>query len=259
VIPPDRLRLGLHPDQADFLDEIRAAVQRGDPKEIGAVRDFATSGMQIPADRVNRTIEETYQALGAEDRAARIAAIEGSPHFEAFQYFKKNGEIKPVNPTNGKRIPGAAQTRDQIWNLPGSGYDEVADGILARYQFEGHNQNYGQGSDDFWREAQQSFRDYQALKKPGAQAALPEVTSGGIPAARPLGEIGAQLPNAAPEPAALDFSDRAGTIRAVANAPIEHLNLVLRDLHHAVYPGQQADFAIPALTGRAGRSSAPRS
>jgi hypothetical protein len=243
VIPADRLRLGLHPDQADFLDEIRAAVQRGDPKEIGAVRDFATSGMQIPADRVSRTIEETYQALGAEDRAARIAAIEGSPHFEAFQYFKKNGEIKPVNPTNGKRIPGAAQTRDQIWNLPGSGYDEVADGILARYQFEGHNQNYGQGSDDFWREAQQSFRDYQALKKPGAQAALPEVTSGGIPASQPFTPP-------APEPAALDFSDRAGTIRAVANAPIEHLNLVLRDLHHAVYPGQQADFAIPALTGK---------
>jgi hypothetical protein len=243
VIPPDRLRLGLHPDQADFLDEIRAAVQRGDPKEIGAVRDFATSGMQIPADRVSRTIEETYQALGAEDRAARIAAIEGSPHFEAFQYFKKNGEIKPVNPTNGKRIPGAAQTRDQIWNLPGSGYDEVADGILARYQFEGHNQNYGQGSDDFWREAQQSFRDYQALKKPGGQAALPEVTSGGIPASQPFTPP-------TPEPAALDFSDRAGTIRAVANAPIEHLNLVLRDLHHAVYPGQQADFAIPALTGK---------
>ena len=32
----------------------------------------------------------------------------------------------------------------------------------------GHNQNYGQSNDEFWRNAQQAFLEYQRLKQPGA-------------------------------------------------------------------------------------------
>lgn len=64
----------------------------------------------------------------------------------------------------------------------------------------------------------------------------------------PTGAVDA--PTGIPAPAAADLTDRTGTIKGVANGPLSTLNAVLADLHNALYPGQSADFAIPALTGQ---------
>lgn len=80
------------------------------------------------------------------------------------------------------------------------------------------------------------------------EAAIPKAPEAGQ---LPLPEVGTPPLPVAPEAGTLDFGDRAATVKAVANAPASHLNAVLTDLHNAVYPNGQSDFAIPALTGQA--------
>lgn len=97
-----------------------------------------------------------------------------------------------------------------------------------------------------------------AAQRTAAREVAPRQTLAQIEAAIPKASEVGQLP--LPEvdaastpitPPALDFTDRSGTIKAVANGPLDHLTNVLRDLHNAVYPNGQSDFAIPALTGQA--------
>src|SRR5262249_11356263 len=155
------------PDAAGLIAGIESAVSRGAVDEANELVRIAPD-FGVPENRaqqiLNAAADGRFRGAGVK---SRIEQIESSPFFRAFDYFTNRGEPKRVNPTNGAKIAGIREGGEEIWNLPGSGYDEVAASILASPEF-GNNQNFGMTSDDFWRGARDTLREYRRLKKPGA-------------------------------------------------------------------------------------------
>lgn len=99
---------------------------------------------------------------------AQRTAIEQSPYFSTFQYFNKQGESKKVNPKTGKPLVvrengKISRGRAEAWNVPGSGYDEVAAAALSDTT-GGYNPTVSATADDFWLKAKDAYRQYRQLQ-----------------------------------------------------------------------------------------------
>jgi hypothetical protein len=174
----DDWRASAGPDAQELIAGIEDAVSRGAVDEANELVRIAPD-FGVPENRaqdiLNAAADGRYRSTGVE---ARIEQIEQSPYFRALDYFTTRGELKRVNPTTGKPIAGIRQGGEEIWNLPGSGYDEVAAGILSSPEF-GNNQNFGMTSDEFWRNARDTIREYWRLKKPRATLGGGDLAAGG--------------------------------------------------------------------------------
>jgi hypothetical protein len=169
VAPPAELLPDLGPQANDLIAGIEDAVRGGRVDEANyLVATAADYG--VPVSRAQAVLNAAADAGGKGAGVdAQRQAIEQSPYARVFQYFNRDGQLKRINPQTGARLTSKAHYGgDEIWNLPDSGYDEVAAAALSSPEF-GNNQNFGQTSDEFWRNAQSAFRQYQGLKKPGVQ------------------------------------------------------------------------------------------
>jgi hypothetical protein len=172
------LRPDLGPTANDLIAGIEDAVRNGRVDEanwlVESAPDFGVPTARAQ-DILNAAADAGRKGTGVQ---ARIEQIEQSPYFRALDYFTTRGELKRVNPTTGRPIAGIRQGGEEIWNLPGSGYDEVAAGILSSPEF-GNNQNFGMTSDEFWRNARDAIREYWRLKKPRATLGGGDLAAGG--------------------------------------------------------------------------------
>jgi hypothetical protein len=176
--PVEDWRTTAGPDAQELIAGIEDAVKRGAVDEANELVRIAPD-FGVPENRaqdiLNAAADAGRKGTGVQ---ARIEQIEQSPYFRALDYFTTRGELKRVNPTTGRPIVGIRQGGEEIWNLPGSGYDEVAAGILSSPEF-GHNQNFGMTSDEFWRNARDTIREYWRLKKPRATLGGGDLAAGG--------------------------------------------------------------------------------
>jgi hypothetical protein len=98
----------------------------------------------------------------------QLQLIEASPYFSVFHHFNPAGELKKVNPLTGKPLivregGKITQGRAEVWNIPGSGYDDVAAEAMA--QVGGYNPRWAATAEEFWMNARDAFQQYKQLRK----------------------------------------------------------------------------------------------
>lgn len=98
----------------------------------------------------------------------QLQLIEASPYFSVFHHFNPAGELKKVNPLTGKPLivregGKITQGRAEVWNIPGSGYDDVAAEAMA--QVGGYNPRWAATAEEFWQNARDAFQQYKQLRK----------------------------------------------------------------------------------------------
>lgn len=162
------LTQGLDANQLRTLELYADALRAGDQGDAEWIEGSLIEGMGVRPETVAAWKDRVYAELDDELHAARIERIEQSPFFSAFQHFNPDGTLKRVNPKTGEVLrvqEGGRFTsgRAEVWNIPGSGYDEVAAEAIEA-AMGGHNQNWQMDADDFWPTARDAFRAYRALK-----------------------------------------------------------------------------------------------
>jgi hypothetical protein len=181
--------------RADFREGLAAAIARGSDEEAFAILDLADE-FGYPAGEASALYDELRGAGSLVDQ--QLELIEASPYFSVFKHFNPDGSLKKRNPLTGKPLVvreggRISKGRAEVWNIPGSGYDEVA--AEAMESVGGYNANNAATADDFWTRAQEAFRQYQQLKR-GREIA-PAAFAGDIAAGGGGGGglgIAAQLP-----------------------------------------------------------------
>lgn len=150
----------------EWRQGIAQAIERGADDEVSGMLEIAGE-YGYPAGEASRVLDELQGgAAGMLDQ--QIELIEASPYFQVFKHFNPNGELKRVNPLTGQRLivregGKISKGRAEVWNIPGSGYDDVAAEAMA--SVGGYNASNAPPAEDFWTTAQQAFKQYQQLKR----------------------------------------------------------------------------------------------
>lgn len=162
------LTQALDPSQRAMMQTFEQVLRDGSEREVLDVEEWLRDAMGVRQDTIDLVKRRAMAALDDERDAATLQMIEQSPYAAAFGYFNPDGSLKKVNPITGEKLivregGRITQGRSEVWNLEGSGYDEVAANLLDNFRGD-HNQNYGESAEEFWTNAQDAFKQYKALK-----------------------------------------------------------------------------------------------
>lgn len=168
--------------RAEFKGELERAVSMGNHDEARAILSLAEHYNYSPQEAQalhDKLSGAAQEAIDTEKDQHEIEQIRDSPYFASFEHFNPDSTLKRRNPKTGTRIVvrdpktgKIGQGYNEVWDIPGSGYDEVAAAALSSHE-GGHNQNYGMDTGDYFRTAQSQHKRYNELLRRNPDLAPP--------------------------------------------------------------------------------------